>query len=466
MDPAGIMSFPGQNRRLTILGGGMAGLSVGYYAGKAGLPFMILEAQNELGGNCRTFRYNGFAFDAGAHRFHDKDAFQTREIRALLGDDIREVCAPSRIYHDGVFIDFPLLLPDLLRKLGLPFFFKAALEVLKARLSPRIPDMNFEEFVLRAYGRTIAGIFLLGYTEKLWGVHPRCLSPLVLGGRLRGLDLATFLGGGLGICKPGAKHLDGSFYYPRQGIQDIPDALGNFCGRDCIRTEARISRVMHDGKTIQAVEVNGRDRIETDRVITTLPLTSFLGLLDPPPPPEVALLAGDLAYRDLVLCALFIDRPKISDCASFYFPDRGTPFSRVYEPKNRSAEMSPPDKTSLVAEFPCVQNDAVWNAADAGIAEMLGAEFIRMGLLRPADILGHQVVRMRHAYPVIRRNMADTLGPIFRYLDELGNLHVCGRGASFEYIHIHDLMRRGHDLIEDLRGGGKGAALGNPGQLQ
>ena len=78
-----------RDNHLTILGAGIAGLAAGYYAKKAGFPFTILESGNVIGGNCRTIQHNGFSFDTGAHRFHDKDPTQTREIKSLLGDEIR-----------------------------------------------------------------------------------------------------------------------------------------------------------------------------------------------------------------------------------------------------------------------------------------------------------------------------------------------------------------------------------------
>jgi protoporphyrinogen oxidase len=53
---------------LTILGGGPAGLGLAFYAHRAGLPFVLVEASPELGGMCRTFRCDDHLYDSGAHR--------------------------------------------------------------------------------------------------------------------------------------------------------------------------------------------------------------------------------------------------------------------------------------------------------------------------------------------------------------------------------------------------------------
>ena len=91
-----------------ILGGGIAGLSVGYFAKKQGYSFKILESTKRIGGNCITFSHRGFLFDSGAHRFHNKYIDVTKEVLELLNANLHEVSAPSQIYDDGRFFDFPI----------------------------------------------------------------------------------------------------------------------------------------------------------------------------------------------------------------------------------------------------------------------------------------------------------------------------------------------------------------------
>ena len=90
----------------------------------------------------------------------------------------------------------------------------------------------------------------------------------------------------------------------------------------------------------------------------------------------------------------------------------------------------------------------------------------RIGLIREADILDGLVIRLGYAYPVIERQIEETIRPIFRYLGRFENLNFSGRGACFEYVHMHDLMRRGQKIIDGLALAGNGAALGDPGQSQ
>ena len=156
-------------KHISILGGGPAGLAVGYYAKKSRLPFTVYEAKTSTGGNCITFRHKDFFFDSGAHRFHDKIEEITKELRGLLGEDLRKISVPSIIFHEGRAIHFPLSPLDLLKKLGPGFCLRAAREVMVSRLTPGKSDETFADYATRLYGGTIASTFLLNYTEKLFG---------------------------------------------------------------------------------------------------------------------------------------------------------------------------------------------------------------------------------------------------------------------------------------------------------
>ena len=78
--------------KIYIIGGGPAGLSVGYYANKLDIDVSVFEASSSIGGNCKTLIDGGFRYDTGAHRLHDKNKSITNEIITLLGNDLSRVC--------------------------------------------------------------------------------------------------------------------------------------------------------------------------------------------------------------------------------------------------------------------------------------------------------------------------------------------------------------------------------------
>ena len=433
---------------LSVLGGGPAGLAVGWAARRRGLPVTLYEASDRLGGNCTTLRSGAFRYDSGAHRLHDRDPEITGEVRRLLGDDLRRVDVPSQIWDDGRLIRFPLSSAELLAHLGPLPFGRAALEVVRARLSAGAPPQDFEAFAVRRYGRLIAERFLLDYSAKLWGAPAAELSTGIAGQRLSGLDLRTFVSESvLGRSKA---HVEGVFYYPRLGIGQISERLADACGCDAIRTGAPVTRLLHDGERIRSLEIGGRARCDADEVVSSLPLGRMLEMLDPPPPPEVRCLAGAIRYRQVRLAVLFVDRPSLTEAATVYFPHRRFPFTRVSEPRNRSPEMAPPGRTSLLAEIPCHEDDEIWRADDGAVIDIVRAHLEAIGWVRPEEILGGAAHRMANAYPVLEVGCARAVEGIHRYLAGFANLWLVGRSGRFVYGWIHDMMRMGLDTVAEV----------------
>ncbi|HYP47499.1 MAG TPA: NAD(P)-binding protein, partial [Thermoleophilaceae bacterium] len=58
-----------RDKPTVILGAGPAGLTAGYLLAKKGLPVIVLEAENQVGGIAKTAVREGYRFDLGGHRF-------------------------------------------------------------------------------------------------------------------------------------------------------------------------------------------------------------------------------------------------------------------------------------------------------------------------------------------------------------------------------------------------------------
>lgn len=436
-------------QHITILGGGPAGLAVGYFAQKNQLPFTLFEAGARVGGNCSTLKWGDFLFDTGAHRFHDKDPEITQEIKNLVKNDLVKISAPSRIYCNKKFVDFPLSPLNLMKSLGPGNFLRACCEVMVARFGGKQENTNFKEFALNTYGKTIAETFLFGYSEKLWGASCEALSPEIAGKRMKGLDLKTFLKETFFGIKTKTEHLDGAFYYPKMGYGVIADRLEAYCSSENVHKNSRITRIFHDRERILSIQLNNSQTVPVNWLISTLPITLFLRMMDPPADSEMLKLANTLKYRHIILITVFINKDFITENASLYFPDKECIFTRIYEPKMRSRFMSPEGKTSLVAEIPCGFGDDIWNSPDHILIERVTQKLIEIGLITNGEILGAQVFRLYHAYPVLEKYFREKIERISSYFTCFSNLKMSGRNGKFVYTHLHDMMRFGKEIIDD-----------------
>ncbi|MDP8234621.1 MAG: FAD-dependent oxidoreductase [Candidatus Saelkia tenebricola] len=431
---------------ITILGAGTAGLAVGYYAKKEGMSFTIYEARNRVGGLSTTFSHQDFLFDSGAHRFHNKDVYVTEMAKGLLGEELEKITIPSCIYHQGKLIDFPLSPLNLIKNIGFTMFGKALIEVLFSRL--RKSSNNFEDFVLQRYGKTIAGLFLLNYSKKLWGISCDKLSLNVHGERLGGLNLNSFLRKNVS-----AQHLEGTFYYPRVGIGAICEKIAEFCGNKNILKEAKVSKILHNYKRIQEVEINGKKGVKIDKLVSTIPINMFLQILEPSPPEEILLLARKLYFRSVILVVLFLDKKIVTKHGTVYFPSLEFPFMRISEPKNRSKAMSPEEKTSLMVEIPSQVTDELWQMKDEELIEIACLKLIEIGWITRGEILSGTVERLEYAYPVLEIESEKNIQKIFDFLNNFSNLELSGRNGRFKYSWIHDQLKEGCKIIDDFKDG-------------
>ncbi|MEP6916134.1 MAG: FAD-dependent oxidoreductase, partial [Acidobacteriota bacterium] len=271
-------------------------------------------------------------------------------------------------------------------------------------------------------------------------------SPRISGGRLRGLRLSTLFHG----RRKKEAHLEGAFYYPAGGYGRIATELAAGCAPETVRTGARVTRLVHDTRRILYVEVNGRERIPVDQVAGTLPLGLSVGLFDPALPADIVKLAQSVRFRNVVLAVWFLDRPSVMPYATVYFPGAAVPFTRVFEPRNRSSTMSPPGKTSLVAEIPCESADEIWQADDETIVRMAEPPLAALGWVQPDIVLGTRIVRLPHAYPVLTLEAERAAATIVSYLARFENLHLLGRNGLFHYGWLHSVLRMAKNLVSTL----------------
>ena len=87
--------------------------------------------------------------------------------------------------------------------------------------------MNFKELAYSKYGKTLSELFLINYSEKLWGKEACKLSPDISGGRLKNLNLISII---KQIFHNKSNHLDGDFLYPKYGFGH-ETARQKCCGR-------------------------------------------------------------------------------------------------------------------------------------------------------------------------------------------------------------------------------------------
>jgi protoporphyrinogen oxidase len=322
-------------------------------------------------------------------------------------------------------------------------------DVLKEKLGQKNGFDDFKSYAYGKYGKTIADLFLINYSEKLWGVPANRLSPSIAGSRLKNLNIRTFIADTLKTNQR-AKHLEGSFYYPKQGFGRITKKIADECGNENIKCDENILEIGHQFNNITYIKTNNQIYLHPDYVISSLPLKVFLEIMNPLPPPGILSIASSLKFRSILLIGILLNKASINNAATMYFPDEKYLFNRVYEPRNRSLYMAPPGKTSLIVEVPYFDGDLIEGYRVSELKQQVIHQLIDCGFFTSSDIIESFTTRLKNAYPVLEKGFDEKVKSLEHYLDNFTNLSLTGRNGKFVYSWLHNMMRYGKDIIDSL----------------
>ena len=448
------------SKRVSILGGGPAGLSAGKVLVDAGGDVTVFEMADDVGGLSRTYFSDGFRFDLGGHRFFTKKNQLNEFLRDVLGDELIMVDRSSKIFLRGRYFNYPPTAVNAFFGFGPLRALQIVASFLWERIRPDRPINTLEDAIVHDYGRALFEQFFEPYNEKIWGVPCDKVGAEWVAQRIKGLSLIESVKSALGFGR-GDKpvSLIDKFLYPARGIGRITDRLAEEIRKSGkVLLRRRVDKIYHEGDKIVALGVQNPDgdieRFETTDVLSSIPLTELVRSFDPPPPPEVVEATHHLAFRDLIVVNVHFDRPPITKDTWIYVPETHIPFGRIHEPTNWSVEMSPPGKTSLVFEYWCNEGDWLWNLDDEALLKMTIEEFVKLGLALGVEklVTGSMIVRCKKAYPMYIIGYEKPLGIIKDYISRYTNLILIGRYGTFMYNNMDHCIETGIRAAENVMG--------------
>ena len=398
----------------------------------------------------------------------------------------------SRIYYDHALFDYPLSLSaTTMRQLGTGRMAKVAASYLAARLHP-LPEDSLENFYINRFGRTLYEIFFEGYTEKLWGRHPREIDAAWGAQRVKGLSISAIVADAL-AGRRGHKNRNGSedgghgeaatqntnvetslihsFEYPKLG----PGQLWEQAAREIEEMGGRIEF----GKRVCAVKEDAAQRdvsapasapatapitvlcdddssYAADFVVSTMPLNELVAAMDGVPP-RIAHIAAGLPYRSFLTVGLLTNKLALPASRSsrglggligdnwIYVQDTKVKLGRIQVFNNWSPYLVPdPAHTAwLGLEYFCDEGDAFWSADDAALLAQAHAELVQIGVLAPdAPILDSRIVRVPKAYPAYFDSYAH-IDELRTWLSAHPWLLCAGRNGQHRYNNMDHSMMTG-----------------------
>jgi protoporphyrinogen oxidase len=419
------------NKKVVILGGGLAGASAGYHL--AEYDPLILEKEAVVGGLCRSFTQDGFTFDCTGHLIHLKHDYTKELVARILPDAFNAHERRAAIHSNATTTPYPFqantygLPPQVVKECVIGF-------VDSMQAGTNGGPKNFHDWVLQTFGAGIAKHFMLPYNEKFWKQDLRTITADWVSWSIPKPTLEEVVNGALGLTNKGMGY-NPKFIYPKYGgIDCLPQALARRVRR--VRTNEGVESIDAGKKCVRLT--SGAEE-PYDFLISTLPLPLTYRMLEDTPDALTA-NARKLHAISVLNINLGINRPDIHDQHWIYFPENQFIFSRVGFPMNFSPSAGPAGTSSMYIEVTHApgQNINVAESVETSLADLR-----KCGILQHGDqVLTQHIIDIRYAYVVFDRHRQIHLQDLIGYL-ESRDIYPAGRYGQWDYYSMEDSILSG-----------------------
>jgi UDP-galactopyranose mutase len=169
------------NKRILVLGGGVAGASTAYYLTEKGYDVTVLEKNSKVGGLARTCYYSGHPYEFGPHIWFwpgGKESPINATVVKLTGDELFYIDRRllTFVESDRRTYRYPVHYADVAQMPERETIDRelrenrdGQLKLIEARL-PEIGQCKFADYFTAAIGATLYDKFMANYTWKMWNI--------------------------------------------------------------------------------------------------------------------------------------------------------------------------------------------------------------------------------------------------------------------------------------------------------
>lgn len=422
-----------------IIGAGMSGLGFAHWArqapaqrGQAPPRLLVVEAQDEPGGYCRTVARDGFTWDYSGHFFHFRDPSLLELFRSRLPEDtLVTVSRRAKIRYRGRDLDYPF--QANIHQLPRDEFLECLADFADAARHQGAAPSSLSELLVARLGRGICERFLVPYNEKLYACSLDELDPEAMGRFFPRVDFWQLLDS-LRPRAAGAPATgyNATFVYPRGGAAQLVRALAD----DLAPAQLALSERLLAIDVRAQVATTTRRRVRYRHLVSSAPLPALLAACGRPAEP------GVLRANAVAVYNLGFDRKGRRDVHWMYFPARERCFYRVGWYDNLLGA----DRQSLYVELGLAAGAPL--DVEATLERVL-ADLRAEGIIVDHRLLAWHHVRLEPAYVHLTRRSID-LAARARAELATANIHSIGRYGGWTYCSIEDNLIEARALAAAL----------------
>ena len=419
-----------ERTRYLVVGAGVSGLAFADWLRDD--DYLIIEAEEEIGGYCRSVKRDGFVWDYSGHFFH----FRHPEIERYLvdrmgGQRILRVERDSRIWYADRFIDFPF-------QKNIHQLPRSEYEQCVRDLQDRPEELagNFKEMLYARYGRGIAEKFLIPYNEKLYALNLTALDADAMGRFFPHASVEEIL---RNADTPANEGYNATFTYPEGGAIQYIDALAQGVRDAQIALGERVLGIDRKAK----VATTSKRQIGYDTLISSAPLVALLDMCG------VGYDAAVLSHNKVQVFNLGFDSKGPTDVHWIYYPQRDLSFYRVGFYDNIFGS----DRMSLYVEVGLPWDADLSEDERGELKARVLADLQRCGVVTDQALVASHDVLLDPAYVHVT-TQSNSHATARRELLAAEDVHSIGRYGAWTYCSMEDNIVEARALVESLGSAG------------
>ncbi len=433
-----------KSKTVTILGGGLAGISLAYFLQNRDdiQQIDIIERNESIGGLCRSIRKDGYIYDIGPHILFSKDK-EMLELMLSVLDEKNDLRRSNQIIYKGNWVQYPF--ENDLSKLPEDDL-NYCVSMFKANPYKSYTAENMLQFFLKTFGEGITNIYLRPYNEKIWKYDPSFMDTQMVE-RIPQPTEEDIMRSASGETVDGYVH-QLYFHFPKNGateavIRGFEKRLGIKCKIHLSESVELVEKSANGGFVVET----SKGRYSSDRVISTIPIQELTSAYRNVPC-EIKSNVDDLKYNSIIIAFVKTKEDLSGDNFAFMNPEKEIIFHRISK-MDFLGDAYKSDSATYMVEVTYRKGDYTDSLSENELRSRISDGIIKIGFAKcEKDIDFIDISRHQYAYVIYDLNHKKNMTAIREFYAKEG-IDLNGRFGNFEYWNMDKVLREAKKMVDN-----------------